>query len=186
MPLKLTFELSDADLAHFQKLVDDARQRTNGMAEAEMVAGAKRLLQKLRDREVAEFVRSRLLSLESLIEMLEDDEWALAGENRDRVTRALCYFTAPHDLIPDDTPVFGFFDDAVMIELIVSELRHEIEAYADFCGYREAEEKRRGPEAATTRETWLAKRRQQLQARMLKRRLRFRRGELFSRRREVF
>lgn len=181
MPLKLTFELSDADLEHFRKLLSDARARTNGMREEELVAGARRLLEKVKRHETADFVRDRLLSLESLITMLEDREWALAGENRERVARALCYFTAPQDLIPDDVPVFGFLDDAVMVELIVGELRHELEAYADFCSYRKLEEERRGPETPTTRETWLARKRQQLQTRMLRRRTRIRRGERFSR-----
>lgn len=181
MPLKLTFELSDADLEHFRKLLADARTRTNGAKERELVAGARLLLEKVRRNETADFVRDRLLALESLIKMLEDTEWALAGENRDRVTHALCYFNSPHDLIPDETPVFGFLDDAVMIELIVVELRHELQAYADFCNYRKAEEQRRGPEAPTTRETWIARRRQQLQTRMRRRRGRVRRGERFSR-----
>lgn len=181
MPLKLSFELSDADLDHFRKLLADARTRKIGADESELVAGARSLLEKVRRKETADFVRDRLLALESLIKMLEDTEWALAGENRERVSRALCYFTAPQDLIPDDTPVFGFLDDAVMIELIVIELRHEIEAYADFRNYREAEERRRGPEAPTTRETWITRRRQQLQTRMLRRRGRVRRHERFSR-----
>lgn len=186
MPLKLSFELSDADLDHFRKLLADAHARTNGSSEGELVAGARRLLEKVRRNETADFVRDRLLALESLIQMLEDTEWALSGENRERVSRALCYFTAPHDLIPDETPIFGFLDDAVMIELIVVDLHHELEAYADFCNYRAAEERRRGPEAPTTRETWIARRRQQLQTRMMRRRGRVRRHERFSRPSSLF
>jgi uncharacterized membrane protein YkvA (DUF1232 family) len=186
MPLKLSFELSDADLEHFRKLLAEAQARANGASEGALVAGARRLLDKVRAKEAADFVRDRLLALEQLIKMLEDSEWALAGEHRERVKRALCYFNTSHDLIPDETPVFGFLDDAVMVELIVAELRHEIQAYADFCSYRDAEEKRRGPEAPTTRETWIARRRQQLQSRMSRRRMRVRRGERFSRPQGIF
>jgi uncharacterized membrane protein YkvA (DUF1232 family) len=186
MPLKLSFELSDSDLEHFRKLLAEAQARTNSAPESALVEGARRLLDKVRAKETADFVRDRLLALELLIKMLEDSEWALRGEHRERVKRALCYFNAPHDLIPDATPVFGFLDDAVMIELIVGELRHEIESYDDFCSYRVAEEKRRGPEAPTTRDTWIARRREQLQTRMSRRRSRVRRGERFSRPQGLF
>ena len=66
---------------------------------------------------------------------------------------------------------WGFLDDAIMIELVVRELRHEIEAYQDFCDYR-ARLKSRGEKAAASREGWLDARRKELQARMRRRRKR--------------
>ena len=39
-------------------------------------------------------------------------------------------------MIPDTIPVLGYIDDAIMIELVVKELRHEIEAFEDFSRYR--------------------------------------------------
>jgi hypothetical protein len=49
---------------------------------------------------------------------------------------ALAYFADPQDMIPDNIPVLGYIDDAIMIELVVSELKHEIDAFEDFCRYR--------------------------------------------------
>ena len=39
-------------------------------------------------------------------------------------------------MIPDDIPIIGFIDDAIMIELVVRDLAAEIDAYADFCDYK--------------------------------------------------
>ena len=52
------------------------------------------------------------------------------------VLAALAYVCDPEDIIPDDIPGIGLLDDAVMIELVFRELRHEIEAYEDFRRYR--------------------------------------------------
>jgi len=84
----------------------------------------------------------------------------------------LAYFTEPEDLIPDHIPGLGFLDDAIMVELVVRELRHEIEAYQDFCEFRVREEMRRGRknEDPVTREEWLRSRRRELHSRMRRRR----------------
>jgi uncharacterized membrane protein YkvA (DUF1232 family) len=63
-------------------------------------------------------------------------KWKLPEPDRARVVNSLAYFCEPDDLIPDDVPGLGFLDDAIMVELVVRELRHEIDAYQDFCSYR--------------------------------------------------
>ncbi len=55
---------------------------------------------------------------------------------------ALAYVCDPEDIIPDEIPGIGLLDDAVMIELVLRELRHTIEAYEDFCAYRKVSPKR--------------------------------------------
>ena len=170
MPLKLTFELSDRDLEHFRGILSQARERAKGRAEKELVASARQLLDRVQSTEVPEFVRKRLLTLEALIAMLEDGEWNLEGEDRERVSGAMAYFAEPLDLIPDSVPGLGFLDDAVMVELIVQELRHEVEAYLEFCEFRQTEEQRRGPESPPTRAEWLESQRRQLFLRMRRRR----------------
>jgi len=106
-----------------------------------------------------------------MVEMLEDSEWKLSGPDRSNVLNAMAYFAEADDLIPDSIPGIGFLDDAIMVELVVQELRHEIEAYNDFCNFRKAQEKSHGTkEDEITREEWLAGRRSQLHSRMRRRR----------------
>jgi hypothetical protein len=62
-------------------------------------------------------------------------------------------------------------DDAVMIELVFRELRHELEAYEDFRAYRESLTKRSVlRKAAPGVAEKIARRRVQLMARMRRRR----------------
>jgi uncharacterized membrane protein YkvA (DUF1232 family) len=89
--------------------------------------------------------------------MLEDVEWRLTGADRARVLNVLAYFVDPDDLIPDRIPGIGYLDDAIMVQLVVEELRHEIEAFEKFCEYRATS----SPDAEA-----LAKQRLQLQTRM--------------------
>jgi hypothetical protein len=87
-------------------------------------------------------------ALRQLIEMMRDDEFALAPEFRSRVIAALAYFANPDDLIPDSVPVLGFLDDAIMVEIVRRELKHELDAYTDFCVSREARNKRKNMDPA--------------------------------------
>lgn len=173
MPLKIVLELDDSDLKHFSLIMQQACSAAADAHPEDIVAAAESLLESVHDRHIPQFVESRLDSLKDLINMIQDQEWRLPEENRLRVLHALAYFTEPEDLIPDSIPGIGYLDDAIMIELAVRELGPEIEAYRDFCEFRETESTRRGVKAKTTditREDWLANRREQLQKQLRGRR----------------
>jgi uncharacterized membrane protein YkvA (DUF1232 family) len=169
--MRVTFDLSDSDLKYFRRVMREVREKSKQLSEADIVAASKELLEQMANTSVPEFVRDRVGKLDRLIEMLEDGEWALSGKDRERVVRGLAYFAEPEDMIPDKVPVLGFLDDAIMVELVVSELEHEIEAYGDFCNFRVRRESHFGEnEDPATREEWLVSRRRQLQQRMRRRR----------------
>ncbi len=172
MSLKVTFELGDRDLSYFRRVMRESRRNSRNVGEKDVIQGTEELLARVGRREVPRFVRDRLQKLKTLTSMLQDEEWGLVGPDRNRVVSALAYFNEPRDLIPDDVPGFGFLDDAVMVELVVQELKHDLEAYDDFCNYRRTEAgKRRGNgKAVVTREQWLDARRRQLHGRMRRRR----------------
>jgi len=174
MSLKVTFELADADLKHFRKIMRGAREVAKNRSADEIMSGTESLLKDIRAEEVPDFVADRLRRIHTLIEMLRDTEWDLPDAERGRVLNSLAYFCEPHDLIPDDVPGVGFLDDAIMVELVVRELRHEIEAYQDFCAYRASRDSVKEDER--TRAEWLAARRHALQSRMRNRRRRERAG----------
>jgi len=179
MPVKVTFELSDPDLEHLREVMLVAREKARGASEDTLLASARRLAAETRKRRLPGFVASRLASLESLVQMLEDADWSLSGAYRDRVLGALAYFAEAEDVIPDHVPGIGFLDDAIMVELVVQELRPEIDAYAEFRRLRD-EQGLAGGDSAAHREE-LARRRREMYRRMERRRSqRDRRGGLFS------
>ncbi|MBA3818953.1 MAG: DUF1232 domain-containing protein [Deltaproteobacteria bacterium] len=101
-----------------------------------MLAAAELLLRTVEQAQPPSFITQRMLMLRRMIDMMRDQEFALAAELRGSVVSALAYFAEPQDLIPDTVPVFGFLDDAIMIEIVRRELQPEIEAYEEFCSAR--------------------------------------------------
>jgi uncharacterized membrane protein YkvA (DUF1232 family) len=180
MPVNIAFELSDSDLEYFRNAMREVKAVAHSRDEKTIIAAAARLAAETGARELPEFVKDRLGKLEELIRMLEDNEWRLEGRHRARVLGALAYFAEPADLIPDQIPGLGFLDDAIMVELVVRDLQHEIEAYADFCRYRE-EQKHLEELDPELRRIRLEKRRRAMYARMESRRERRERrgGSLF-------
>lgn len=150
----------------------EARQVASRLPPEEIVAAAKGLLEQVDPAVAPGFIVDRLRNLRLMIDMLSDLEWRLPHQDAGRVLNALAYFAEPEDLIPDHIPGLGFLDDAIMIELVVRELKHEIDAYADFCNYREKLRAEQGHSAKVSRAGWLDSRRKDLQKRMHRRRKR--------------
>jgi len=174
MPLDITFTLSDSDLSHFQAIVDKAKAAMESDENAVNIeAAARQLIKDAKSTDLPSFIDDRLSQLQVVIDMVGDEEWQLSEEERRRVLGALVYFCDPEDLIPDHIPGLGFLDDAIYVELVIRELKSEIESYEEFIEYRAAEEQRRaeaGEDTKVGREEWLADKRAALHARMRKRR----------------
>ena len=169
MSLKVTFELEDKDLRYFRANMKQAQSAAEQLTEDEVLSKAQGMVSEVKAAKVPMFVRQRVDMLNSLIDMVRDGEWSLADKERKNVVAALAYFADPQDMIPDSIPVLGFIDDAIMIELVVSELKHEIDAFNDFCRYRK-DEKARNRNPDITRDQYLEMKRRELHARMRRRR----------------
>lgn len=171
MPLSISFELSDNDLAHFNEAIAKARAAVGQKTTEEIIEAAGKLLIDSDKVDLPDFIAQRLDKLDAMIAMVRDDGWHLPDEDKHRVLSALAYFADPNDIIPDGVPVLGYFDDAIAIELCVKELKHELEAYDEFCDFRQGEAQRRGLDPASIgRVDWLESRRDELIDRMHRRR----------------
>jgi hypothetical protein len=171
MTLSITIDLSDNDLDHFQEVLKRAQQNAGAKSAQEITDAAGKLVASAVGIQVPEFIGQRLAKLDSLIRMVHDKGWALGEQDKQRVLTALAYFADPKDVIPDSVPVVGYLDDAIMIELCVRELKHELEAYEDFCTFVKSESTERGVDPASLdREDWLEERRRELHERMTRRR----------------
>lgn len=173
MSLAITIELGDADLQHFIDAMQRAQQEAKHLSAGEITDAASKLLVDGHQIKLPNFIAERLGKLDSMIAMVNDAGFALPEEDRQRVLACLTYFANPEDIIPDNVPVLGFLDDAIMIELCVRELQHEIEAYEDFVTYRKSEAAAHGVDPSTLkteRVEWAEARRVELIERMRKRR----------------
>jgi uncharacterized membrane protein YkvA (DUF1232 family) len=173
MPLAFTLEFSNDELDYFRAVMRQARVRNGDRSPAETAAAAAGMVRRLRPTARSPFISRRLDRVEQMIAMLEDPQWALPESERRRVLDALAYVADRHDLVPDDVPALGLLDDAIMLELVLRELRHELDAYDEFAAYRGRETARSGrsvPSAAVSPQDWLDSRREALHARMRDRR----------------
>jgi uncharacterized membrane protein YkvA (DUF1232 family) len=174
MPLNVTLEISDRELEHFRSVLAGARERTAGKTPHEVAVAARSTVDKLHAGTPSPFVATRLNKVHALIDMLEDPEWRLPEPERRRVLDGLAYVAEAHDMVPDDVPVLGLVDDAIMLELVLDELQHELDGYRDFHEFRQHELARPGASAhsAASREDWLDSKRRALHDRIRDRRQR--------------
>ena len=171
--MRVTFELEPSDIARFHEALTRAQRMVRCADESDIVAAAKQALDQLAIGSTPNYVRKRVVQVQRLILMLEDEAWALPREERDDVVETLVYFSDPEDLIPDELSVIGLLDDAIMLELLLRRMCHVLQAYDDFCAHRRMLAEAGGTRLDQARA--LAKKRATLQERM---RRRARRGEL--------
>ncbi len=170
MAFRITIELSERDLRHFRRELRKAHDAVRIADDEDILAAAKDFAAALQSSTLPDFVAVRLDKLETLLAMVTDAGWKLADRERGPVLAALAYLCDPEDLIPDNIPGIGFLDDAVMIELVSHELRHEIEAYQDFVRFRKSLARGVGAKrASAATDPRLERRRVQLAARMRRR-----------------
>ena len=171
MSMRFSIELTDCDLQFFRKALKKSREAVRDADEADIIDAIGDVLAEIKSAQpLPDFVAKRIPQLESMIHMLQDDEWKLPDQERERLLATFVYFADPEDILPDHIPVIGYLDDVIMIELVVRELHHVRDAYEDFCDFRDDYDKEfgSGHDAAVRRDR-IDRKRQQLHQRMNRR-----------------
>ena len=171
MGMRFSINLTDRDLKFFRQALIKSRNAVRHAEESEIIEAIGDVLADIKSEQpLPDFVEKRIPELESLIRMLQDDEWALPTNERERLLTTFVYFGDPEDILPDYIPVIGYLDDVIMIELVVRELHHVREAYDNFCEYRDDYDTRfkSGHDGAVRRDR-IDRKRQQLHQRMKRR-----------------
>ena len=168
---RLSFDLDAKDIAYFRARFRRARQAARDSELEEVLAAARSLVEEIRGApRVPAFVIQAVGSLEDLLEIVEDADYRAPRAVVNRALAALAYFVDPHDLIPDEIPVLGFLDDAIMIKFVEREFRHELSAYRKFRRFRESAEQRPWTDVARSRVPGrLAAKRQKLREEVVRR-----------------
>jgi uncharacterized membrane protein YkvA (DUF1232 family) len=181
MGMKISFELTDRDLNFFREALKQSREAVRDAEESEIIEAINDVLIEIRKNEpLPDFVGKRIPELESLINMLTDEEWHLPEGDRERLLATFVYFADPEDILPDDIPVIGYLDDVIIIELVVRELQHVRVAYEDFCQFRDEFDSGQGKNVdPVIRRDRIDRRRQQLHQRMQRRSARQKKSKLW-------
>jgi hypothetical protein len=167
MPLKVTFDLGDADLQHLAEVAQERQSAARAQPVDGIIAAAREVFTKGSQSQLADFVKERYSRLGTLLEMVDDAEWRLSEEDSQRLLNALACFS-----VPASGASSALLDQAIMIELVSRDLHHDLEAYRDFCKFRAARIAKNHSPPGTDREQWLSQRRETLQQRMHTRRKR--------------
>jgi len=177
--MRFVINLTDRDLRFFRQALKKARDAVRHADESEIIEAVGDVLADIkREQPLPDFVEKRIPELESLLRMLQDIEWALPTNERERLLATFIYFGDPEDIVPDHIPVIGYLDDVIIIELVVRELHHVREAYDDFCEYRDEYDKRlKTAHDGAVRRDRVDRKRQQLHQRMKRRMAKDRRAK---------
>jgi uncharacterized membrane protein YkvA (DUF1232 family) len=173
MTLSVTLEFSEEELDYFRSLMHRIRDRSGLRAPEQVAAAAAAQVERLRSVPRSPFVARRIDRVGRLIAMVQDDEWQLPEPERKRVLDGLAYVADAQDLVPDNVPLLGLVDDAIMLELVLRELQHELDGYEEFDAYRRDEAPHRdkpGTHRPVSREDWLDSKRRALHERIRERR----------------
>ena len=169
MAIRISLDLSNRDLRYFRDAVKRAREAVRDADEDDILHAIRAVIADIKGKgPMPDFITGRLPDLEALVGMLRDGDWSLPAVEREKLLATFVYFGDPEDLIPDDIPGIGYLDDVIMIELLMREMRHVSDAYADFCKFRRSLRQKRN--SAKQVERRLATRRRQLHERIERRR----------------
>lgn len=140
---RVTFSLDETDVSYFRRLYQTAKKNAPLDNPEHVVEQVRNTIATVRSHpKMPKFVAETVSTLETLIQMLEDKDYALPRTVVSRVVAALAYFADAEDLIPDHLPALGFLDDAIMVKFVEQELRDELRAYRKFRKFRAGSEQR--------------------------------------------
>ena len=74
---------------------------------------------------------SLLSNVRILFRMVRDRSFGMTWATRGMILGALLYFVMPMDATPDYIPIVGYFDDSLVVSMVIKRLTREIERYRD-------------------------------------------------------
>ena len=129
-------ELQPERLAVFNNALHALTPEAPAMTFDQIASAAERALAHHLDGSTPPFVASRLAALERLEHMAGDGAWDMHPALRQRIEVVRAYRARKDGLIPDDEPVIGQLDDAVLIDVALQLLQRELADYDEFCRFR--------------------------------------------------
>lgn len=124
-------------LVHFNALLRTIHSAAPRVESDALISLARRMQTEPVEQAV-DMVGERISRVHVLRHMLRDADWNVAPDLRVRARLLLSYIDKHEDLIPDGVSLYGYLDDALMVELSWPRFQAEVDAYRDFCAFRDA------------------------------------------------
>ncbi len=128
-------KLADAAMLDFNYHLRGVSERAPSV-DADQITSLARWLQDLPAETAEATINIRLARAESLRRMLDDPDWSLSANMARSGRHLLEYIRRIDDLIPDDLPLIGHLDDALLVELSWPEFSGEVQDYLDYSRFR--------------------------------------------------
>jgi uncharacterized membrane protein YkvA (DUF1232 family) len=168
-------QLSEEQVQRFNALAAKLNEEMPPLTMDQLAGVARRVLRVASAGGESPFIRSRLRRAEEMRALLADPDWSSVEDIGSRMRALVAYLDDPNGLFPDDVPVIGRLDDALLVDISMDVLREELEDYAEFRRYRRAEAARLGDAGSTDgidRARWQAERDAELRLEQQLRRVR--------------
>lgn len=152
------YDLDPARLDRFNDALHALSKEAPPVSMDQIASAGQRALQRHADGSLPSFVQSRMTALARMEQLLRDAAWGCDDESRHKIEVVDEYHHCADDLIPDDLPVVGLLDDALLADVAYQLLRPELLDYDHFCQFRKVATEFAGiPESASglTRQHWL-------------------------------
>ncbi|MGH8028547.1 MAG: hypothetical protein ACREO3_01300, partial [Arenimonas sp.] len=124
-------------LVHFNALLRTIHNAAPRVESDALISLARRMQTEPVEQAV-DVVGERIARVQVLRRMMRDTDWSIAPDLRVRARLLLSYVDKHEDLIPDGVNLFGYLDDALMVELSWPRFQAAVEDYRDFCAFRDA------------------------------------------------
>ncbi len=134
-----TIDIQDVQVQRFNALAQSLNAEMPSLSADQLAGVARRVLRTAAMGGDSPFIRSRLRRAAEMRAMRADTAWRLSEDFQLRIGNLLDYVDDPLGLIPDKTPVIGLLDDALLVDIAMDVLRDELDGYAEFRRYLEAE-----------------------------------------------
>lgn len=175
-PSITSLELNDEKLRRLNDLI---RRVAPGKAtyNAEQIAGAaRRVLRASMKGQESAFIKVRMRRAGEIRAALADGQWDIPENLLGSMREIIAYIDDDKQaLIPNNVPIVGLLDDAILIDAAMDALRGELDDFADFCRYRIGEAASLGVAPSETRierQRWHDDRQQELRLEQQLRRVR--------------
>jgi hypothetical protein len=177
-----SLELKETALNRFNQVTHKLDPDHEGFNADQIAGAARRVLRAAAKGQESTFIKVRMRRAGEVRAALNDGQWTIGEELRDKMSVLIDYLDhEANALIPNDLPVVGLLDDAILVDVAMNAVRDELDEYADFCRFRMAEAGSRDVAASDVqigREEWMAER---MQERRLEQQLRRVRGQTYTR-----